>query len=64
MRQQFTKEKDLGAFMDYNFKTGGCETSAYIPVIAGGKNALAIHYVQNNDVLKDGEIVLVDAGEV
>jgi intermediate cleaving peptidase 55 len=62
MRQQFTKEKDLGAFMDYNFKTGGCETSAYIPVIAGGKNALAIHYVQNNDVLKDGDIVLVDAG--
>ncbi|KAG9237029.1 xaa-Pro aminopeptidase-like protein [Amylocarpus encephaloides] len=62
MRQQFSKEKDLGAFMDYNFKIGGCETSAYIPVIAGGKNALAIHYVSNNAALRDGEIVLVDAG--
>jgi intermediate cleaving peptidase 55 len=62
MRQQFTKEKDLGAFLDYQFKIGGCEASAYVPVIAGGKNALAIHYVQNNDVLKDGETVLVDAG--
>jgi intermediate cleaving peptidase 55 len=62
MRQQFTKEKDLGAFMDYSFRTSGCEASAYIPVVAGGRNALAIHYVQNNDVLKDDEIVLVDAG--
>ena len=62
MRQQFSKEKDLGAFLDYKFKTGGCEASAYVPVVAGGKNALSIHYVSNNDVLKDDEMVLVDAG--
>jgi intermediate cleaving peptidase 55 len=62
MRRQWTKEKDLGAFLDYDFKLGGCEATAYIPVIAGGKNALSIHYVRNNDVLMDGEMVLVDAG--
>ncbi|TVY35256.1 Intermediate cleaving peptidase [Lachnellula subtilissima] len=62
MRQQWTKEKDLGAFFDYDFKIGGCEATAYIPVIAGGQNSLSIHYVRNNDVLKDGEMVLVDAG--
>ncbi|KAF4632871.1 hypothetical protein G7Y89_g5262 [Cudoniella acicularis] len=62
MRRRWTKEKDLGAFLDYDFKIGGCEASAYIPVIAGGRNALSIHYVRNNDILKDGEIVLVDAG--
>jgi intermediate cleaving peptidase 55 len=62
MRQQWTKEKDLGAFLDYDFKIGGCEATAYIPVIAGGRNALSIHYVRNNDVLQDGEMVLVDAG--
>lgn len=62
MRQQWTKEKDLGAFFDYAFKTGGCETTAYIPVVAGGENSLSIHYVRNNDVLQDGEMVLVDAG--
>lgn len=62
MRRQWTKEKDLGAFLDYDFKVGGCEASAYISVIAGGKNALSIHYVKNNDVLQDGEMVLVDAG--
>ena len=62
MRQQWTKERDLGAFLDYDFKIGGCDTTAYVPVVAGGRNALSIHYVRNDDVLKDGEIVLVDAG--
>lgn len=62
MRRQWTKEKDLGAFLDYEFKLGGCEATAYVPVVAGGQNALSIHYVRNNDVLQDGEIVLVDAG--
>ncbi|KAI9743026.1 MAG: hypothetical protein M1818_003321 [Claussenomyces sp. TS43310] len=62
MRRSFTKEKDLGAFLDYEFRIGGCEASAYVPVIAGGKNALSIHYVRNDNLLKDGEVVLVDAG--
>jgi intermediate cleaving peptidase 55 len=62
MRRQWSKEKDLGAFLDYDFKIGGCETTAYPPVIAGGRNASIIHYIRNNDVLKDGELVLVDAG--
>ncbi|KAI9669792.1 MAG: hypothetical protein M1829_005047 [Trizodia sp. TS-e1964] len=62
MGQKFTKEKDLAAFLDYQFRIGGCDTSAYVPVIAGGKNALSIHYVQNNGRLHDADMVLVDAG--
>jgi intermediate cleaving peptidase 55 len=62
MRHQWTKEKELGAFLDYDFKIAGCDTTAYVPVIAGGQNALSIHYVRNDDVLQDGQIVLVDAG--
>lgn len=62
MRRQWTKEKDLGAFLDYDFKIGGCEATAYVPVVAGGQNALSIHYVRNDDVLLDGDVVLVDAG--
>ncbi|KAK2627911.1 hypothetical protein QTJ16_002557 [Diplocarpon rosae] len=62
MRRQWTKEKDLWAFLDYDFKANGCDTTAYIPVIAGGQNALSIHYVRNNDVLQDSQLVLADAG--
>lgn len=62
MRRQWTREKDLNAFLDFDFKIQGCDNTAYVPVIAGGKNALSIHYVRNDDVLKDGQTVLVDAG--
>lgn len=74
MRRQFTKEKDIHAFLEYQFKANGCDGLAFIPVIAGGQvrlflpvfrllllrandylqNALSIHYVRNDDVLRYG----------
>ncbi|MCJ1451388.1 hypothetical protein MMC28_001724 [Mycoblastus sanguinarius] len=62
MRQAWTKEKDLAAFLEYQFRRQGCDGSAYIPVVAGGQNARIIHYTQNNHILKEGQTVLVDAG--
>ncbi|KAL8940848.1 MAG: hypothetical protein Q9216_002600 [Gyalolechia sp. 2 TL-2023] len=62
MRQAWTTEKDLNAFLEYTFKRNGCETSAYVPVIAGGKNASQIHYVRNDDLLSANDLVLADAG--
>ncbi|KAK9240700.1 peptidase M24, structural domain-containing protein [Lipomyces kononenkoae] len=60
--RRFSKEADLNAYLDYAFRIGGCEKSAYVPVVAGGKNALGIHYTRNDDILNDGEMVLIDAG--
>jgi len=37
MRQTWTREKDLAAFLDYQFKIKGCDCSAYVPVVAGGE---------------------------
>ena len=37
MRQEFTSEKDLWTFLDYQFKINGCDGSAYVPVVAGGQ---------------------------
>lgn len=37
MRQAWTKEKELAAYLDYHFRTRGCDCSAYIPVVAGGQ---------------------------
>lgn len=36
MRQSFTKEKDLNAFLEYKFKVNGCDGPAFVPVVAGG----------------------------
>lgn len=62
MRQAWTKEKELDAYLRYRFITNGCDAIAFEPVVAGGKNALGIHYVRNDDILQDDEMVLVDGG--
>lgn len=62
MQQEWGTEKALAAFMEYRFVRNGCDGSAYVPVVAGGKNASIIHYTQNNHLLEEGEMVLVDAG--
>lgn len=35
---------------------------AYPPVVAAGNNANVIHYINNTQVAKDNEMVLMDAG--
>ena len=62
MRRRWTTELDLEGFLEYQFKHGGCEASAYVPVVAGGENANQIHYVRNDAQLHDGQLVCADAG--
>ena len=59
--QRFRNERTLHSFLDYKFVSGGCDRSAYIPVVASGSNSLCIHYTRNDDVMYDDELVLVDA---
>jgi intermediate cleaving peptidase 55 len=40
----------------------GAQRPAYVPVVASGQNALTIHYVQNDDVCRKGQLVCMDAG--
>lgn len=37
MSEEFILEKDLNAFLEYQFKAQGCESTAFVPVVAGGK---------------------------
>lgn len=62
MRSAWTREKQLDAFLRCHFVANGCDTTAFEPVVAGGKNGLGIHYIRNDDVLQDDEFVLVDGG--
>ncbi|SCU82485.1 LANO_0B06414g1_1 [Lachancea nothofagi CBS 11611] len=59
--RRFRNERTLHSFLDYKFVSGGCDKSAYIPVVASGSNSLCIHYTRNDDVMYDDEMVLVDA---
>lgn len=40
----------------------GAQYLAYPPVVAGGARANTIHYISNNQLIDDGEMVLMDAG--
>jgi Xaa-Pro aminopeptidase len=45
----------------HEFVRNGCEP-AYLPIVAGGRNALVLHYVANDRPLPDDGLVLIDAG--
>ncbi len=55
-------EYHLEAELDYEFRKGGSKMPAYGSIVAAGKNACILHYRENDAVLKDGDVVLIDAG--
>jgi Xaa-Pro aminopeptidase len=55
-------EYEIEAELLYEFRLGGSQFPAYWPIVAGGANACVLHYTQNNAPLREGELVLVDAG--
>ena len=44
------------------FMQNGARYPAYGSIIAGGDNACTLHYVSNTSILKDGDLLLIDAG--
>lgn len=53
-------EYALEAELNYIFGQNGCVPS-YNSIVGGGANACILHYVENNQALKDGDLVLIDA---
>jgi Xaa-Pro aminopeptidase len=55
-------EYEIEAELLYEFRRGGAQFPAYSPIVAGGANACVLHYVANDARLRDGDLLLVDAG--
>jgi Xaa-Pro aminopeptidase len=55
-------EYEIEAELLYEFRRSGAQFPAYSPIVAGGANACVLHYVFNNAPLRDGELLLIDAG--
>ncbi len=55
-------EYHLEAELDYEFRKGGAKMPAYGSIVAAGKNACILHYRENDAPLRDGDLVLIDAG--
>jgi Xaa-Pro aminopeptidase len=53
-------EWEVEAEFIHEFVKSGSRGFAYTPIIAGGVNACILHYIDNDQVLKDGEMLLLD----
>ncbi len=56
------KEYQLEAELTHQYILQGASGPAYETIVAGGANACYLHYTKNNQALKDGQLVLIDAG--
>ncbi|RMF19814.1 MAG: Xaa-Pro aminopeptidase [Gammaproteobacteria bacterium] len=56
------KEYQLEAEILHEFARSGAREAAYTSIVGGGVNACILHYIDNRDTLKDGDLVLIDAG--
>jgi Xaa-Pro aminopeptidase len=63
---QFTKpgmmEYEVEAEFLHEFYRRGAQAPAYTSIVAGGANACTLHYNANNAQLRDGDLLLIDAG--
>jgi Xaa-Pro aminopeptidase len=50
------------AEITHEFIRQGARGHAYQPIVGAGKNALVLHYVENKDKCKDGDLLLMDFG--
>ena len=62
MHKQSKNEYELQAQIEFVFKKNGAYNDAYTSIVAGGNAANTLHYIDNNKVLNDGDLILIDAG--
>ena len=59
--QPGVSERVVAEALENEFRKHGGE-HAYNPIVGGGLNATVLHYMDNDQILRDGELVLIDAG--
>ncbi len=55
-------EYQLEAELVHHYMKSGLRSVAYPSIVAGGNNACVLHYTENKDKLKNGDLLLIDAG--
>ena len=55
-------EYEIEAELAHEFLRNRSKGFAYTPIIASGNNACVLHYIENNQLCKDGEVILLDVG--
>jgi len=56
------QEYQIEALIEQIFRRRGAAGPAYTSIVGGGPNATVLHYINNNAELRDGDLLLIDAG--
>jgi Xaa-Pro aminopeptidase len=56
------KEYEIEAEYAHEFLRNGSRGFAYEPIIASGANSCVLHYIENKNICKDGDVLLLDVG--
>jgi Xaa-Pro aminopeptidase len=56
------REYQLEAYFDFAIKYAGARDNAFDTIVASGDNAVILHYIENNDIIESGDLVLFDLG--
>jgi len=54
-------EYQVQAALEYQWRVGGSRHNGYQSIVASGANACVLHYVENDKLIEDGDLVLIDA---
>ena len=57
-----SQEFEIEALLDYTFRKHGASGPAYPSIVAAGANATILHYINNDQPVRAGELLLIDAG--
>jgi Xaa-Pro aminopeptidase len=55
-------EYEVQADMEVEFRRRGSARNGYPSIVASGENSCILHYISNRDQMKDGDLLLIDAG--
>lgn len=55
-------EYEIEAEFLHEFRRSGADAPSYGTIVAGGANACCLHYHENRALLRDGDLLLIDAG--
>ena len=55
-------EYEIEAELAHEFLRNRSDGFAYTPIVASGKNACVLHYIENNQQCQDGDVILLDVG--
>ncbi|MGC1451393.1 MAG: aminopeptidase P N-terminal domain-containing protein [Candidatus Sulfotelmatobacter sp.] len=54
-------EFEISALMQYEWDRRGCERPSYSPIVGSGHNSTILHYSDNTNTMKAGDVVVIDA---